>query len=237
MSSPALNGLFLPGWGATAGLYAAGLPEGWEALELPSFRHTRGEFFVYHRWLADELGRRQAPVPLAGHSMGGVLALLAAIDRPELVQRLVLVSPAGLPLTKTMRASTATFVRQVLSGRYGPGHLGWMLGRVARAPVSALRLARAVHGLDVRPARERFDIAFRPSFTAHGHPDLLATAAVARSRRIIVRSTPDGHIGRSRSRVVRGQLIELSISATSVASSRFAAATIDLRRDRPSTPI
>ena len=200
MSSAALNGLFLPGWGATADLYAAGLPEGWEALELPSFVHTRGEFFVYHRWLADELGRRRPPVRLAGHSMGAVLALLAAIDRPELVQRLVLVSPAGLPLTKTMRASTATFVRQVLSGRYRLGHLGWMLGRVARAPVSALRLARAVHGLDVRPARERFDVDRVPctvvgcttdTLTPPGHCRELADAFGADYREV---DAPDGHI-------------------------------------------
>jgi pimeloyl-ACP methyl ester carboxylesterase len=200
MSSPALNGLFLPGWGATAGLYTAGLPEGWAALELPSFRSTRGELFVYDRWLADELGRRRAPVRLAGHSMGAVLALLTAIDRPELVERLVLVSPAGLPLTKTMRASTATFVRQVLSGRYRLGHLGWMLGRVAGAPVSALRLARALHGLDVRPALERFDVDRVPctvvgcttdSLTPPAHCRELADALGADYREVDAR---DGHI-------------------------------------------
>src|SRR5881397_2907009 len=157
MSSPALTGLFLPGWGATAGLYAAGLPAGWQALELPSFREGRGEFLLYRRWLEDELVRRGAPVALAGHSMGGVLALLAAIDRPELVERLVLVSPAGLPLTKTMRATTATFVRQVVSGRYPLGHLRRVVARAASAPGSALRLARTVHELDVRPELERFE--------------------------------------------------------------------------------
>src|SRR4029450_218862 len=156
MSSPALTGLFLPGWGATAGLYAAGLPEGWEALELPSFRKGRGEFLVYRGWLEDELVRRGGAGALAGPSMGAVLALLAAIVRPELVERLVLVSPAGLPLTKTMRASTATFVRQVVDGRYPLGHLSRVVARVASAPVSALRLARAVHGLDVRPELDRF---------------------------------------------------------------------------------
>jgi pimeloyl-ACP methyl ester carboxylesterase len=200
MSSAALTGLFLPGWGATAGLYAAGLPEGWEALELPSFRQTRGEFFVYHRWLDAELGRQATPVSLAGHSMGAVLALLAATDRPELVERLVLVSPAGLPLTKTMRASMATFVRQVLSGRYRFGHLSWMVGRVATAPVSAHRLARSVHGLDVRPALERFDVDRVPctvvgcttdTLTPPAHCCELAAALGADYREVDAR---DGHI-------------------------------------------
>ncbi|HKB20823.1 MAG TPA: alpha/beta hydrolase [Gaiellaceae bacterium] len=153
---PCQGGLFLPGWGATAGLYDAGLPPGWAALDLPSFRQTHGRFFVYYTWLSKELDRRERPVALAGHSMGAALALLAAIERPELAVRLVLLSPAGLPLTKTMRASMATFVRQVVNGRYPLGHLRRVVARVASAPVSSLRLARSVHGLDVRPELGRF---------------------------------------------------------------------------------
>jgi pimeloyl-ACP methyl ester carboxylesterase len=194
-----MTGLFLPGWGATAQLYARGLPDSWQALELPSFKGTRGKLFVYDRWLAAELARR-APVALAGHSMGAVLALLAAIDRPEHVERLVLVSPAGLPLTKTMRASTGTFVRQVLTGRYRLGHLGWMVGRVARAPVNALRLARDVHGIDVRGALERFDVERVPctvvgcttdTLTPPAHCRALADALGADYHEVDAR---DGHI-------------------------------------------
>src|SRR5438105_14737751 len=50
-----MAGLFVPGWGATAALYAPGLPGGWEALELPTFRVTGGHFPVYRRWLASEI--------------------------------------------------------------------------------------------------------------------------------------------------------------------------------------
>jgi len=200
MSSPALTGVFLPGWGATARLYTAGLPAGWEAWELPSFRQTRGEFFVYHRWLDDELARRAAPVVLAGHSMGAVLALLAAVDRPELVERLVLVSPAGLPLTKTMRSSLAAFARQAAEGRYRLAHLTLMLGHVAVAPLSALRLARAMHGLDLRAGLERFDAARTPctvvgcttdTLTPPAHCRELASALGADYREVDAR---DGHI-------------------------------------------
>lgn len=193
-------GLFLPGWGATASLYASGMPAGWEARELPSFRRARGELLVYRRWLEEELGRRAEPIALGGHSMGGALALLAAIARPELVARLVLVSPAGLPLTKTMRSSTATFVRQVAARRYRPGHLGRMLGRVALSPVSAHRLARVVHDLDLRPELGSFDAERVPctvvgsstdTLTPPAHCRELATALGAEYREV---DAPDGHI-------------------------------------------
>ncbi len=61
-----MRGLFVPGWGATAALYAAGLPEGWHALELPSFRAARGELPAYRRWLQAEIDRERAPLAIAG---------------------------------------------------------------------------------------------------------------------------------------------------------------------------
>src|SRR5262245_49709052 len=150
-----MNGLFVPGWGATPGLYRAGLPRGWEALALPSYRRTGGDFGAYRRWLAEEIARRPTPIALAGHSMGGTLALLAAAEQPELVERVILLSPAGLPLTKPMRASVRTFARQVVRGRYPAGELGRMVTGAVAAPRSALRLARTVHGLDLAPELER----------------------------------------------------------------------------------
>lgn len=152
----AVSGLFLPGWGATARLYEPGLPEGWQALELPSFRNTRGEFLTYRTWLAREIDGRRARLALAGHSMGAALALLAAVDRPGLVERLTLLSPAGLPLTKPIRSSMVTFAGQVVTGRYPLGQLRRVTARVASAPLSALRLGRAVHRLDLRPELEAF---------------------------------------------------------------------------------
>jgi pimeloyl-ACP methyl ester carboxylesterase len=150
-----MGGLFVPGWGATPGLYAAGLPKGWVALTLPSFRSTGGDFGAYRRWLTDEIARRPTPITLAGHSMGGTLALLAAAERPDLVEQVILLSPAGLPLTKPMQSSVRTFARQVLRGCYPAGELGRMVLGAAAAPRSALRLARTVHGLDLTPELER----------------------------------------------------------------------------------
>ena len=148
-------GLFVPGLGATAGLYRPGLPEGWVALDLPSFRSTGGDFGAYGRWLVEEIARRQTPVVVAGHSMGATLALLAAAERPDLVERVIMLSPAGLPLTKPMRASLRTFARQVVRGCYPARELGRMVLAAVTAPRAGLRLARTVHGLDLAPELER----------------------------------------------------------------------------------
>jgi pimeloyl-ACP methyl ester carboxylesterase len=148
-------GLFVPGLGAPVGLYRAGLPEGWVALELPSFRSTGGDFEAYGRWLVEEIARRPTPVVVAGHSMGATLALLAAADRPDLVERVIMLSPAGLPLTKPMRASARTFARQIVRGCYPARELGRMVVGAVTAPRAALKLARTVHGLDLAPELER----------------------------------------------------------------------------------
>jgi pimeloyl-ACP methyl ester carboxylesterase len=150
-----MGGLFVPGWGATAGLYRAGLPEGWVAVELPSFRSTGGDFGTYGRWLVEEIARRPTPIVVAGHSMGATLALLAAAERPDLVERVIMLSPAGLPLAKPMRASVRTFARQLVRGCYPARELGRMVLGAVTAPRAALRLARTVHRLDLAPELER----------------------------------------------------------------------------------
>jgi pimeloyl-ACP methyl ester carboxylesterase len=195
-----MHGLFVPGWGATAGLYRPGLPAGWVALELPTFRSTGGDFGAYSRWLVDEIARRPAPVVVAGHSMGGTLALLAAAQRPELVEQVIMLSPAGLPLAKPMHASVRTFARQVLRGVYPARELGRsVLGAVA-APSSALKLARTVHDLDLAPELERIRAtgvrctivgAASDELTTAEHCRELATALGASYREVEAR---DGHI-------------------------------------------
>jgi pimeloyl-ACP methyl ester carboxylesterase len=194
-----VTGIFLPGWGATPRLYAAGLPDGWEALELPALRATRGELPAYRSWLAREVDRR-GRVAVAGHSMGAALGLLVTVDRPELVERLVLVSPAGLPLTKSMTSSVAAFVRQVATGRYRLAHVSHAMGRVAVAPRSALRLARAAHGLDVTPEVERFRATRVPCTVVGCTTDTLTPAAHCRRLAELIGAeyrevdAADGHI-------------------------------------------
>jgi pimeloyl-ACP methyl ester carboxylesterase len=195
-----MRGFFVPGWGASASLYRRGMPAGWTALEPPTFRATGGELEAYSRWLERELGCSRAPLALAGHSMGGALALLAAAELPELVERLILVSPAGLPLDKPLHTSAATFVGQVARGCYPAGGLCRSLAQTAAAPRAALRLARRVHELDLTGELEPLRARAIPctvigcasdTLTTPAHCRRLATLLSARYREL---DAAEGHI-------------------------------------------
>lgn len=164
-----MTALFVPGWGARASLYQGALPPGWDVLQPPSFRATHGEIDVTIEWLRGQLAWRRTRVVLGGHSFGAALAVIAAAREWAEVERLVLVSPAGLPLSKPMHRAGLAFVRQFVTGVYPlrPG-LESALGAFA-APVAALRLARAVYRLDLRDELE--------AIRARGIPVTVVTAA------------------------------------------------------------
>ncbi len=166
--------LFLPGWGAPADLYAPSLPASWLALEPPSFAASGGSVDAYRRWLGLEL-RSRGRSRLAGHSLGGALAILAAADNPELVERLVLIAPAGLPLEKPIRESLLDFVRQVWSGNYPRRVAAAALLAVARAPQSAYALAEHVRALDLRRECARVRAAGIPATVIGCVSDTLCT--------------------------------------------------------------
>jgi len=175
-----MSGLFVPGWGASASLYRAGMPPGWTALDPPTFRCSGGELASYRRWLADELGRRRPPVALAGHSMGAALVLLAASELPGRIEKLILVSPAGLPLDKPLPASAGTFVGQVARGCYPLREIYRCLAHAAAAPRAALRLARVVHDLDLSRELEPIRAHRIPCTVIACTGDRLTTAAHCR---------------------------------------------------------
>jgi pimeloyl-ACP methyl ester carboxylesterase len=166
--------LFLPGWGAPAALYEPGLPPSWDVLEPPSFAVSGGSLAPYRRWLELEL-RSRGRSSLAGHSMGGALAILAAAETPELVGRLVLIAPAGLPLDKPIRQSLADFLRQLFSGDY-PHRLALaaMLA-LLRAPRSGLALAQHLRTLDLRRECARVRAAGIPTTVVGCVTDTLVT--------------------------------------------------------------
>ena len=189
----------MPGWGAPARLYVPGLPEDWRALESPSFRKTRGELSAYRGWLIEEIAGRGS-VALAGHSMGAALSLLAAIDRPDLVERLILLSPAGLPLTKPIPTSLATWARQVVTGRFPLSQVGRSIVRAGLAPRSALRLGRFVHQLDLRPELEPFRANPVPCTVVGCTTDTMTPVSHCRQLAELIGAeyeeidAPDGHI-------------------------------------------
>jgi pimeloyl-ACP methyl ester carboxylesterase len=117
--------------------------------EPPSFRGA-DSFEARVSALRDLLDRSSGKVTLAGHSMGAALAVAAALERPDCIERLLLIGPAGLPLTKPIADSLRDFFRQVRARVYPARDLARSLRDALVAPRSTLRLARAVQALDLR---------------------------------------------------------------------------------------
>ena len=85
--------------------------------------------------LADVLaGRVTAPFDLVGNSLGGAVALILALQRPELVHRLVLVAPAGFsPSPKLVSAAAGWLSEPVIVSR-----------RLLGSPLMGSEIARRV---------------------------------------------------------------------------------------------
>lgn len=148
-----MSQLFVPGFGALPSFYRAALAAEWTVHEPPSFR-AADSFEARLGALRETLDASVGKVTLAGHSMGAALAVAAALERPERVERLLLIGPAGLPLTKPMTESLRDFVVQATSRVYPARDLLRSLRDVIEAPRSTLRLARAVRALDLREQLE-----------------------------------------------------------------------------------
>ena len=87
--------LDLPGFGESP------MPSGWE-LTIPEYGRLLGAF-------CDELGIEHCV--LAGNSMGGFITAEVAISDPDRVERLVLVSAAGISHARMMRAPATSMAR------------------------------------------------------------------------------------------------------------------------------
>jgi len=146
--------LFVPGWGARASLYRVATPPEWEVLDSPLLRRTGGRLDLTLDWLRAELQRRPGPVALAGHSFGAALAVIATARQWVEVERLVLLSPAGPPLTKPIVRAGLEFARQFATGTYPLRPALASAANVLLAPLAALQLAREIYSLDLRPELE-----------------------------------------------------------------------------------
>jgi pimeloyl-ACP methyl ester carboxylesterase len=119
-------------------------------------------------------------VTLAGHSMGGALALAAAARRPACVRRLVLVSPAGLPIVKPIRRSLADFTLQLAQRRYPAAQAAPAVAAALRAPGAAWRLARSIRTLDLNAEMRRVRASGIDTTVVACTTDTLVTAAHCR---------------------------------------------------------
>ncbi len=86
---------------------------------------------------------------LVGHSMGGYICLQLATQQPEVVRRLVLVSPAGVPAGRSLLGH---LVPLLLTARYAARSFLPVLAydAVRTGPVTLLRVARDLLAEDVR---------------------------------------------------------------------------------------
>lgn len=175
MAVQAPTQLFLPGFAARARSYDEGLPAGWEALQPPSLSASRGSLHALVDWLADELARRPAPALIAGHSMGAALAILVAARDPGTVSGLVLIAPAGLPLSKPIRACIADFVRHLVAGNHELGCTVASGAELLRSPKGTVRLVRALRRLDLRSQMLRVRQAGTPVTVVGCDTDTLTT--------------------------------------------------------------
>jgi pimeloyl-ACP methyl ester carboxylesterase len=140
--------LFVPGFGALPSFYRAALPAEWILHEPPPLRTSRSlEDRVAA--LRRSLDEHTQSVTLGGHSMGAALAVAVAVLEPMRVERLLLVGPAGLPLTKPVGESLRDCWRQVASGMYTAAQIVRAFGNALVAPRATFTLARAVRDLDL----------------------------------------------------------------------------------------
>ncbi len=133
------------------------------ALDLPGFGRSQMpdekiSIDYYGRLVAELCDRLDlAPAVLVGNSMGGYVAAEAAIDAPEAVERLMLVSAAGIsqhdvPLDSALRVAkfltlatrASTKQRRAYAARPALRH--WMLSAIVRHP-TRLRPDTAFEGL------------------------------------------------------------------------------------------
>lgn len=131
-------------------------------------------------WLAAQLaagaagaaGGGTGAVDLVGYSLGGAVAVRVAADHPELVRRLVLVNPGGVPAGRSELADALTAVRMSLGA--GPSFWPVMIRDALRTGPRALRAA----GKDVRAddASAWLPRIAAPTLILRGEHDALVTA-------------------------------------------------------------
>ena len=115
-----------------------------EGLELEAVDLPRRGLDELERWLVERIGPGAA---LVGHSLGGLLAARVAARRPELVERLVLIAPAGIPVRRPL-AHAIPLAREL--GRVRPRFATTLARDALRAGPFLLARAHAAATTDLR---------------------------------------------------------------------------------------
>jgi len=145
-------------------LYPLDLPRSLQPEELPA-------------WVVEHLAQSHVPGPvdLVGHSLGALVALRVAAAHPELVRRLILISPPGI----TPRRSALTFGWPLVASlaRARPTFLVRLAVDASRAgPANILRGARHVASADVKVEAQKV---VAPTLLVWGAGDRLVPSAAA----------------------------------------------------------
>jgi pimeloyl-ACP methyl ester carboxylesterase len=147
----------LPGFGAVLGRGRFELPE------TPT---------LIRSWM-DAVGRERAA--LVGHSMGGTVVLRTAARHPDVVERLVLVAPAGLPPGRSRRGHLGPILRS--SRQVRPRFATTLAADAFRA--GPLTLWRAGSMLLAEDVRDDLAHVTAPSLLVWGEQDALVDPAGA----------------------------------------------------------
>ncbi len=149
-------------------------------VDLPGFgtmRSLRRRFVLAETatWLSEWMeaaGLERAH--LVGHSMGGYVSVRLAASRPELVRRLVLIAPAGVPAERSM---IGHLVPLLLAVRYAtPAFIPVLVRDALRmGPSTLLRAARDLLAEDIRGDLRNVEA---PTLLVWGENDPLIPPAV-----------------------------------------------------------
>jgi pimeloyl-ACP methyl ester carboxylesterase len=171
-------------------------------VDLPGFGMMRGFFYRFvldnvTTWLLawmEVVGLKEAY--FVGHSMGGYICIRVAAQRPEVVRRLILVSPAGLPGERTLAGYLVPLLRTIYY--VTPSFLPILFYDALRAgPLTFFRAARDLLSKDMQDVLESVTV---PTLLIWGENDTLVPAIfgdilrqkIARSRLLLLKKA--GHV-------------------------------------------
>lgn len=171
------------------------------AVDLPGYGKSSkmphsGLMTFYAGVLADFIQKLElGPVNLAGHSMGGQIAMVLALEKPQLVKRLILVDPAGFEAfhagqrnwfkdvmtPNLVRLTTVDAIETNLASNFYrmPADARFMIeDRIAMRDASdfdyyCLAVARSVHGMVDQPVLDKLPQLNVPTLIFFGENDML----------------------------------------------------------------